>query len=210
MNLTEDNETEHKYSENDIIINLKNQLNTLAKEKQSVVQLWQSSLQTIDYLEEELKLFEGRTHGYISKKELQNIRKSYNEQKQIQEGKSRKLEEKIVELQQKLDKIKEENERTVENHKHISQFVKELESENKSLKEKYNLLEKQQYALEIELKFKQKQIDDLQILEQQSKDKVREAINVVESALLEKDSAILRESQAKGRFTFFTLKTAKW
>lgn len=201
MNLTDDNEIEHKYSENDIVINLQNQLNTLSKEKESVVQLWQSSLQTIDYLEEELKLFEGRTHGYISKNELRNIQKRYDEQKQIQEGKSRKLEEKTAELQQKLDKIKEENERTLENHKHISQFVKDLESENKSLKEKYNLLEKQKYALEIELKFKQEQIDKLKILEKQSKDKVREAINIVESALLEKDSAILRESQVKGRFT---------
>lgn len=73
LNVYEKEEIEHEHSENDLIENLKNQLNILTQEKESVAQLWQTALQTVDYLEEELKLYEGRVHGYISKSELKKV-----------------------------------------------------------------------------------------------------------------------------------------
>lgn len=73
LQLSDSEEIDHRYSENDLVENLKNQLNILAKEKESVSQLWQSSLQTIDYLEEELKLFQGRTHGYVSRNDVKKV-----------------------------------------------------------------------------------------------------------------------------------------
>lgn len=73
LTVTEQDETEHIYQENDLIENLKKQLSVLAKEKESVVQLWQTALKTVDYLEDELKLYEGRTHGYVPRSELKKV-----------------------------------------------------------------------------------------------------------------------------------------
>lgn len=65
----------HDYSEDDLTNNLKTQLTLAMKEKETISELWQCSLKTIDHLEDELRSLDGVTYGYISKKDLSIVSK---------------------------------------------------------------------------------------------------------------------------------------
>lgn len=184
-----------------MIENLKKQLATLAKEKESVVQLWQTSLKTIDYLEEELRLYEGRTHGYVPRSEIKKLKTSY-------EGQIEALHNKIEESNCKLQEIRktceqELNEKTKSIDNIVSQLIEaqgridKFEQELKEVQEKFKESEKARSALQASLVEKNKLLDGFIVREEVAKNKVREAVSVVETALMEKDAALLREAQAK-------------
>lgn len=69
------NTVSHEYSEDDLTKNLKGQLTLVMKEKETISELWQCSLRTIDNLEHELQSLDGVTYGYISKKDLNIVSK---------------------------------------------------------------------------------------------------------------------------------------
>lgn len=173
----------------------------MAKEKEAVVQLWQTALKTVDYLEEELKLFEGRTHGYVPRSEIKKLKANYEEQMES-------LHNKIDEYNSKLQGTRKICSQEIENktrqlEKETSQLaeaqnkIKKLELELAQLQEKYSNSEEARNNLQATLAEKSKQVDGFILREEVAKNKVREAVNVVETALMEKDAALLREAHIR-------------
>lgn len=194
LKIAEHDEIAHIYSENDLIENLKKQLSSLAKEKESVVQLWQTALKTVDYLEDELRLYEGRTHGYVPKHEIKKIQISY--QQQIDE-----LHNKIDECNAKLQETRKTSalelyEKTQQLEKETNQLA-DARNAIERLQEKLTDSDAARSALQAALVEKNKQIDGFIVREEIAKNKVREAVNIVETALMEKDAALLREAQTR-------------
>lgn len=194
LKISENEEIAHIYSENDLIENLKKQLSSLAKEKESVVQLWQTALKTVDYLEDELRLYEGRTHGYVPKTEIKKIKITYQQQ--------------IDELHNKIDECNTKLQETRKNSaQELQEKTQQLEKETSHLADARNTIEQLQEkltdsevarsALQAALVEKNKQIDGFIIREEVAKNKVREAVSIVETALMEKDAALLREAQTR-------------
>lgn len=173
----------------------------MAKEKESCVQLWQTALKTVDYLEEELRLYEGRTHGYVAKTEIKKLKTSYEQQIDALQHKIEECCSKVQdvkktcaqELREKVKLLEKESSQHIE----AQQKIKKLELELKELQEKLLDSEKAKSTLQTNLADKSKQIDGFIVREEIAKNKVREAVNVVESALMEKDAAILREAQTR-------------
>lgn len=201
LKVAEKDKIEHTYSENDLIDNLKKQLASLAKEKESVVQLWQTTLKTVDYLEEELRLYEGRTHGYVPKTEIKKLNNSHEEQIKALNARINEYNSKIQEVkttcQQELNQKSKLLEKSTTQLADAQSLINKLEIELKQLQEKLKDSEEARNALQISLVDKNKQIDGFIVREEVAKNKVREAVNVVESALMEKDGALLREAQVR-------------
>lgn len=201
LKITEKEEIGHIYSESDLIDNLKKQLSSLAKEKESVVQLWQTTLKTVDYLEEELRLYEGRTHGYAPKSEIKKLKISYEEQidalrNKIDES-NRKIQETRKDCAQQIDEKTKLLEKQSNSFAEAQRTIKKLEQELKELQENLGESEGARHSLQAALSEKNKQIEGFILREELAKDKVREAVSVVETALMEKDAALLREARSR-------------
>lgn len=202
LKVVEKNEIiEHIYTENDLIDNLNKQLAALAVEKESVVQLWQTALKTVDYLEQELRLYEGRTHGYVPINEIKKLKTSYELQIETLQKRIRdcnlKIENTKIQCTQELDQRTKLIEKQTDKLTDAQNIINKLELQLNHFEEKVKNLEVARDALQTNLTDKNKQIEEFLVREQLSKSKVREAINVVESALMEKDNALLREAQAR-------------
>lgn len=88
-----------------------------------------------------------------------------------------------------------------ETHQETSKVVQNLQNNIQQLQEERQKLQQEKSHLENILKEKKKAIGVLRSKEMESQMKVAEAIQIVDAALLEKDAALLREQQAKGRNT---------
>lgn len=165
------------------------------------MQLWQTALKTVDYLEEELRLYEGRTHGYVPKIEIKRLKTSYEEQIEILHGKIREYNYKIQEIRKTCtEELAEKSKQLeIETNKSVEaqNTIKKLELELQQFQERLLKSEETQNLLQTSLANKNKQIDRIIHREEIAKNKVKEAISVVESALIEKDAALLREAQMR-------------
>ncbi|KAI4463963.1 hypothetical protein MML48_4g00006719 [Holotrichia oblita] len=191
----------NKFNDNDIVENLKSQIHLLMKEKESTTELWKNSLETIDHLEDELRLYEGRSHGYVSKTDVRKMKDDY--QKRIKELEielmqvkvslleSQKSTKSIIDL--KTNELKQLN----ESHQETSKAVQNLQDKIEGLQQENQNLQAERDKLRSSLQEKNKLVSSLRGKEKESQLKVSEAIQVVEAALFEKDAALYREKQAK-------------
>ncbi|GJQ77354.1 hypothetical protein Trydic_g20764 [Trypoxylus dichotomus] len=222
----ENGQPKHRYDENDVVQNLKSQIQLLVKaifipknlftgiisiefqEKESTTELWRNSLETIDHLEDELRVYEGRTHGYVSKTDVKKLKEDYK--KQIKELETELIQTKVSLLESqkstksiidlKINELKQLN----ESHQETSKAVQNLQSKVEQLQLENQNLQTDNSRLTSALKEKGKVISTLKIKEKESQMKVNEAIQIVEAALVEKDAALFREKQAKDETAHLT------
>ncbi|KRT82709.1 hypothetical protein AMK59_3856, partial [Oryctes borbonicus] len=196
-----DEQPKHKYDENDVIQNLKSQIQLLMKEKESTTELWRNSLETVDHLEDELRVYEGRTHGYVSKTDVKKLKEDYK--KQIKELETELIQTKVSLLESQkstksiIDLKTNELKQLNESHQETSQAVQKLQSKIEQLQQEKHNLQAENDKLTSALKEKNKIISMFRIKEKESQMKVNEAIHIVEAALVEKDAALFREKEAK-------------
>ncbi|KAK4886245.1 hypothetical protein RN001_002516 [Aquatica leii] len=187
--------------QNNLADNLKKQLLLTLQEKDTVVELWQNSLKNIDHLEEELIVFSDKSNGFISKKQVQQIKINY-------ENQIKNLEQQLANMHTKIQTVLKTSSKTIEDknfdlenafrcQKHAITQMRTLENEIKDLQINITDIIKIRDKLEVTLKHKNKMNDELKEQMTQSKKKVEEAVQVVEAAFREKDAAILRENIAK-------------
>lgn len=102
---------------------------------------------------------------------------------------------------EKLDAKKLEVENVLQNQKESLELVKELQKQVQYLQESQATCEQKKKDLQETLERKNREIELLKHSTEQSRFKVEEAVQIVEYALLEKDAALLKETQAKEELT---------
>lgn len=89
-----------------------------------------------------------------------------------------------------------------ETHQETTKVVQNLEHNVQQLQQENQNLQSERSKLTSILKEKNKAISTLKSKEKESQMRVGEAIQIVDAALLEKDAALLRETQAKGTYYY--------
>ncbi|XP_044018136.1 spindle pole body component 110-like isoform X2 [Aphidius gifuensis] len=191
----------------ELIDNLKKQMTIIQFEKESIYQLWQMSLKAVDTLEEEIKL----SKYNFNDKQVNTIKETYSEaikaleeklvqaknnfikyEKLWETGKLKieelnnektNIEKKYKSLQDNLMKNNEDNQKIINN------LQLELEKKENELLINKNSMKKLENDI-IETKILAKK---LTVKDQESKNKVAEAIELIETAMKEKESIAQRE-----------------
>ncbi|KAB0799617.1 hypothetical protein PPYR_07497 [Photinus pyralis] len=193
--------TDKQNLENCLVHNLKNQLSLTLQEKETVVLLWQNSLKNIDHLEEELNLFAGKSHGFISKAQVQRMKQSYEKEIQHLEEQLTNSHTKIQTIlktsSQTIDQKRAELEKAISFQQTTTEQMNRLENEVKKLESKIRDSTRIRDKLQVSLEMKDNVIQEMKAKERTAKEKVTEAVQIVETALFEKDAAVFRESQAR-------------
>lgn len=198
----------------EILENLEKRITVLQMEKDSMFQLWQMSLKAIDVLEEELKTFQKDGKGSkFYEDQVNSVKQSYSEAINILEGKLIQAKENVIKHQlllesnkEKLEELKKEKEdfqRQISTQQY-STLEKErtnqntLDSINLELNKYRNECERlQKIKLELEKKLSESQRFAANVLAKdcEAKSKVSEAIELVESAVREKEFSLQRETR---------------
>lgn len=183
-------------------------------EKDSMFQLWQMSLKAIDVLEEELKTFQKDGKGSkFYEDQVNNVKQSYSDAINILEGKLIQAKENFMKHQilwesnkEKFEELKKDKE---DLQKQITQQQREIldleranqktvDSLNVELNKMKNECEKlKQINSDLERKLSDSQKFTTNVLAKdcEAKSKVCEAIELVESAVREKELSLQREAR---------------
>lgn len=180
---------------------LKRQLELSLREKDSAIELWENSLKIIDQLEQELNLYENKEYSFMKKTDHKKIKHGYERRIENLESQLKSSQIKLTETIQtsttSLSKKSEELNKILTQQNKTLTGIKQLEEEVHSLQAKSAHLVKKNETLGKENLEKDKLIFIINKSNDQSKRKVSEAVDLVETALLEKDAALLREKVAK-------------
>ncbi|XP_047121595.1 sodium channel and clathrin linker 1-like isoform X1 [Schistocerca piceifrons] len=205
---------DHKNS--DLVSNLEKQLQAALQEKEVAVDMWQVSVKEVDILEKELKLYQNSTHVETAYRELNKTKEEYSVALKLLEAKlvevsrdesKERLRNKI--LEKDLIEVKNQKEALSKELQENSLLLKEVLERECKLMEKLHcsgnketeLIHKTETLnatckdLEAALMTCHKNMEDLITRESEAQEKVREAITLVEAAIAEKDSALMREMQ---------------
>ncbi|KAJ8952045.1 hypothetical protein NQ318_010955, partial [Aromia moschata] len=189
------------HEQDDLVENLKQQINALISEKDSTTKLWQNSIRTIDFLEDELKIFQAGTKGFIPRKDFIRIKHNYEEKISSLETSlnltQKKLEDVIKNTSNELVVKNDEVDKSLQAQAGAFKIVKNLESEILNLQKRLQDTEKMKVKLEKMVKDKEDVVDNLKRENSECRAKVREAVEIVAAALNEKDAALFREKAAK-------------
>ncbi|XP_043472398.1 rho-associated protein kinase 1-like [Leptopilina heterotoma] len=202
-------------TDKEILENLEKRIVVLQMEKDSMFQLWQMSLKAIDVLEEELKTFKknGKGSSKFNEDHVNSIKQSYSDAINLLEGKLIQAKENFMKHQilwesnkekfEELKKDKEELQKKISLQQHeilekerINQ--KTVETLNLDLNKMKNECEKlRQNKIELERKLSDAQRFATNVLAKdcEAKNKVCEAIDLVESAVREKEMSLQRETR---------------
>ncbi|KAL2731063.1 myosin-11-like [Vespula squamosa] len=205
----------------ELIMNLQERLNVLQMEKDSVFQLWQIALKTVNALEEELKSL--RTDGKSSKlyeEHIDNVKETYSEAIKALEGKLLQARENFLKqqalwetskdkiedlLKEKTDitrKYEAFQKDTLEKDRNNMQIVETLKTELAAAKADTQRVMHLKGELESKLNEAMKFTASLIARNEETKNKMSEALELVEIAVREKDLILQREgrvSEEKGR-----------
>ncbi|XP_018331271.1 golgin subfamily A member 5-like isoform X2 [Agrilus planipennis] len=187
--------------ENNIINSLKSQLDSTLQENRTITELWQSSLKTIDCLEQELNIYRADNDGFVSQRFLKCEKEKYDQELQSLHSDLQNLQEKLKEtIQLHTDALKAKNEELYlvsEENKNVKQQIDDFKSEMNELRKRQIGLDSIQERFTQVLNEKLRQIDNYKKNEAAIKIKMNEALVVAERAVVERDAAILRETQTK-------------
>ena len=198
----------------EMLENLEKRISILQMEKDSMFQLWQMSLKAIDVLEEELKTLQkdGKS-SRICEEQLNHVKQSYSDAISALEGKLIQAKEHFMKHQalwesskEKLDELKREKEdlkqqitllqrEAVEKDKLSQKTIDSLKEELNKVKLEYEKLQLTKSELEEKLNDAQKFAASVLAKDNEAKSKVSEAIELVESAVREKELALQREAR---------------
>ncbi|KAI4479497.1 hypothetical protein M0804_010894 [Polistes exclamans] len=197
----------------EIIMNLQERITILQMEKDSVYQLWQMALKAVNALEEELKNF--KTDGKSSKlyeEHIDNVKETYSEAIKALEGKLLQARENFVKQQalwetskDKIEDLLKEKADIARKYENLQKDIQEKDKNNlkivESLKielanEKLNKQSAINSKIELESKLNEamKFTASLMARNEETKNKVSEALELVEIAVREKDLILQREA----------------
>ncbi|XP_036147205.1 interaptin isoform X2 [Monomorium pharaonis] len=199
---------------NKIIMNLKEHIAVLQMEKDSAVQLWQVSMKAVDALEQELKTrpVDNRDTKFYEA-QLKDVRQSYSEAIKALEGKLLQTKENFAKQQslwmsnkEMIEALKREKEETTMRYQELQQDAQRKDRDNQqtiqSLTEelsaaKMEILKISHLKSDLERKLSESRrvASSLMAKNEETKCKMAETLDLVESAMKEKDFALQRETQ---------------
>nr|CAI5847178.1 unnamed protein product [Callosobruchus analis] len=186
-------DTSFPRKQDDMVDNLRQQISSLLLEKEHVTTLWQESIASVG----EFRGAQSYTE-LVSKPDLEQMRKY--EQKINELELSLQTVQKQLEHEQQRSKMQaQEKKRTadLETESEAIQIIKNLEEEILTLQNRLLQIEKSKVQIEKSLKNRDQYIQRILVKNKESEEKVREAVQVVEAALLEKDAALYREKETR-------------
>lgn len=200
--------------EKEALINLEQRITILQMEKDSVYQLWQMALKSIDVLEEELKTVhkEDRSTKFYQE-QINNLKETYSEAIKVLESKLIAAKENVFQQQalweksrDKIDQLTKEKNDIIQQLNSVQQQTSErdkchqatVDSLKESLDRTKGELEQIKQAkmdLEEQLRNAQKFATTMISKDYEAKSKVSEAVDLIESAVKEKDAILRREAR---------------
>ncbi|XP_014485096.1 PREDICTED: myosin heavy chain, non-muscle-like isoform X2 [Dinoponera quadriceps] len=199
---------------NKMITNLKERIAALQAEKDSAVQLWQVSMKAVDALEQEL-----RTRPVDSKdvkfyeEQLKDVRQSYSEAIKALESKLLQAKENFTKQQslwvssketietlkwekQELTKKLQESQQDAQQRDRTSQQrIQSLTDELSAARAETQRMDHSKSDLEKKLNESRRVAGNILAKNEETKCKMAEALDLIESAVREKDFALQREAQ---------------
>ncbi|XP_046434622.1 sodium channel and clathrin linker 1-like isoform X1 [Neodiprion fabricii] len=202
-------------STKEMISNLQKRITIVQMEKESVFQLWQMALKAIDILEEELRGFHRDGKGTkFYEEQMNGVRETYSDAIKALEAKLVQARENFIKQQTLWETSKDKiNVLTTEKDELLRQFLNlQKDSQEKDLaaqqrietlkaeltlsKSEVRRVTESQIKLEAKLREAQQFIATVVAKDNEAKSKVSEAIELVESAVKEKELALQREARA--------------
>lgn len=199
----------------EMISNFQKRINIMQMEKESVFQLWQMALKAIDVLEEELKGYHRDGKGTkFYEEQMNGVKETYSEAIKALESKLIQARENYIKQQtlwesskEKINLITSEKDELMRKFTDFQREAKEqnfdgqkrIESLNAELnasKSEIESLKISNLSLEAKLRESQLFIATIVARDNEAKGKVSEAIELVESAVQEKELALKREARA--------------
>ncbi|XP_060530717.1 sodium channel and clathrin linker 1-like [Cylas formicarius] len=183
----------------ELINNLKEQISLSIAEKEHFSKLWQNSVQMIDHLEGELKVFQAGTEDFLPKQQVKKLKVAYEDKIRVLEqnlsSTQKKLEESVQQVTSELGAKHSVIDQSLENQAGAFKIVKNLESEILKLQNRLKESTQENVQLEKIILNKENVIQGLKRKSSECWAKVTEAVNIVEAALNEKDAALFRERE---------------
>lgn len=196
------------------ITNLEKRVTILQMEKDSVFQLWQMALKAIDVLEEEIKTSKKDDNSvHIYQEHINNIKETYSEAIKILESKLIEAKESFFQQQvlweksqDKIDRLTKEKddliqqlnvfkEQALERDKQHEIAAEILKENLKHTKDELDQIKRLKIDLEEKLGEAQKLVNSMLSKDFEAKSKITEAVNLVESAVQEKEEILQREAK---------------
>ncbi|XP_011497806.1 PREDICTED: intracellular protein transport protein USO1-like [Ceratosolen solmsi marchali] len=204
--------------DHEAITNLEKRITILQMEKDSVFQLWQMSLQTIDAMENELKTIykkdtSATENPQFYQEQINNIKETYSEAIITLESKLVAAKENFFTQQTVCEKSKYRIEQLIQEKNDIIQqlsiYQQQSMEKESNLKEtidslkgnlgeaKYDLKQIKQIKIDLEKRLKQaeKYAIVMASKDHEAKTKVSEAVDLIESAVKEKEAILRREAR---------------
>ncbi|XP_076276869.1 uncharacterized protein LOC143207363 [Lasioglossum baleicum] len=197
------------------VANLQERLVLLETEKDSALQLWHISLNTINALEEELRGF--RANGKDTKfyqDQAYAIKESYSEAIKMLEEKLTQAKDNFIKHQtlyhttkQRVESLTKEKDELMEKYRNLQKEAQEKDRNNQITietlkrelayaKAETNKIVQTKLELEKKLNVVRRYADNIVEKDKETKNKMAEAIELIESAVREKDLVLHREALA--------------
>ncbi|XP_008558396.1 uncharacterized protein LOC103578921 [Microplitis demolitor] len=202
-------------SNQESIDNLKKQISIIQLEKESMFQLWQMSLKAVDVLEQELKAThpsDGKTSEYYEE-QINNVKEAYSEAIKVLEAKLIQVRDNFTKHQtlwesarDKLTQLKNEktdlenkivyleNELTLKDETH-RKTVETLKADCSNAERQVESIKNLKLKVDNELIEMKSVVSRLVSKDLESKEKVAEAIELIETAMKEKEIVLQREAR---------------
>ncbi|KAL6259190.1 hypothetical protein P5V15_009109 [Pogonomyrmex californicus] len=199
---------------NKIITNLKEHIAVLQMEKDSAVQLWQVSMKAVDALEQELRTrpVDSRDIKFYEE-QLKDVRQSYSEAIKALEGKLLQAKENFMKQQslwmsskETIETLKREKEEILtrfqelqqssqQKDRNSQQTIQSLTEELSAAKAEIQRTSYLKSDLERRLNESRRVANNIIAKDEETKCKMAEALDLVESAVKEKEFILQREAQ---------------
>lgn len=207
----------HHKKESNMLTNLHQQLSVVAQERDSAVEMWHLALREVDNLEEALRSYHDNRHMDLAQKKNEDMKQDFSNAVTLLESKlattrSILVKEKATqeEIQKRLEQSLQENAALMSTLKSREQELeKSLEGQCATARKLQEMEKKEQVEtmkvtvndLELALTHCHGCIEELVKKKLEALEKVSESLHLVECAMAEKDSAVLQESQIRGKNT---------
>ncbi|KAL0111545.1 hypothetical protein PUN28_013034 [Cardiocondyla obscurior] len=199
---------------NKIIMNLKEHIAVLQMEKDSAIQLWQVSMKAVDALEQELKTrpVDNRDVKFYEE-QLKDVRQSYSEAIKTLETKLLQAKENFAKQQslwmsskETIETLKREKQEITtrfqelqqdsqQKDRNSQQTIQSLREELSAVKAEVQVLNHFKSDLEKRLTESRRIASNIMAKNEETKYKMAETLDLVESAVKEKDFVLQREAQ---------------
>ncbi|XP_014220453.1 spindle pole body component 110-like [Trichogramma pretiosum] len=197
----------------EMLMNLEKRITVLQMEKDSVYQLWQMALKSIDILEEELKsVHKMDKNAMFYQHHINSLKESYSEAINVLESKLIAGKENFFEQQAQWAKSKDEidilskekndiaqqlntlQQQFIQKEKEYQSTESHLQNNLKQSCEQIEALQKSNTVLETKLQNAQQLINSLNSKDEAAQKKVSEAVELVEAITKEKEDILKREA----------------